>query len=146
MGELTNDESTWTTPVPATEEDEIVLGREYVPALCSSFVYEREGGKMEVYLSDSEGVHRFIADNVLPSGGLVENKAGTVSTGARLQLSNYLRYLEQNGGSLDYNFFRSPVSGAFGPTPQFAAMLKHASRKHKVRVHYYEHDWWEELQ
>jgi hypothetical protein len=141
---LTNDESTWTNPVPATEDDEFLLSHHYVPALCSSFVYEREGGKMEVRLSDSEGSSRFIADNVLPNGRLVENKSGAVGT--KVQFRWYLRYLDEHGGSLEYNFFRSPVSGKVGPSPQFATMLKKASRKYKIDIHFFDNDWWEELQ
>jgi hypothetical protein len=144
--ELTNDDSTWTNPVPATPEDEATLSREYVPYLCNSYVYEKEGGRTEVYLLDSAGRPRVIPDNVLPNGRLVENKSGTVSTGERLQLANYLRYLSENGGSLQYNFFLSPVSDRCGPTPQFASMLKDASASYSVGVHYYDYDWWEELQ
>lgn len=125
----------------------MTLSQEYVPGLCNAIIYERYGGETEVYLSIRAWDHsRVIADNVLPDGRLAENKSGIVSTGARLQLDNYLDYLDEHGGPLDYNFFLSPVSGKVGPTPQFASMLKAASLRHQVEVHIYDYDWWEELQ
>jgi hypothetical protein len=140
--ELTNDESTWTNPVRANEDDELVLAKHYVPKLCNSYVNENQGGETEVRLS--AGGRRFIADNVTPDGGLVENKAALVSSGARLQLWTYQSYLDENGGSLTYNFFRSPAGSRVGPTPQFASML--AATNYNVKVNYYDYDWWEELQ
>jgi len=105
-----------------------------------------EGGRTEIYLPDATRRLRVIPDNLLSNGSLVENKSGTVSTGERLQLANYLRYLSKHDGSLQYNFLRSPVSGHCGPTPPFASMLKAASAKYSVGVHYHDYGWWEELQ
>jgi hypothetical protein len=87
-----------------------------------------------------------LLDNVTPDGGLVENKACVVSSGGRLQLSNYLAYLDEHGGSLVYNFFRHSVGGDAGPTPQFATMLRDAATNRDVSIHFYNYDWWEELQ
>jgi hypothetical protein len=88
----------------------------------------------------------FIADNILSNGRLVENKSGLVSNGAERQFRNYLWYLAENGGSFDYNFFRSPLTGKVGPTPQFASTLKEASRGFEINTHFFDYDWWEELQ
>jgi len=132
--------------VPATAEDEELFTNKYVPRLCNSYVYEKQGGQTEVYLTDSEGGHRFFADNLTPDGGLVENKAAIVSIGARNQLGNYLRYLDENGGSLDYNFFNSPSGTKVGPTYSFASALADAATKYDIGIHIYGEGWWDTLQ
>jgi hypothetical protein len=143
---LANDESTWTSPIRATQEDLDVLTNTYVPKLCNSYVYEKYGGRTNVYLS--AGGRNFYADNVTPHGRLVENKAAILSGGgtAQMQLSNYLRYLDENGGSLEYNFFKNPTGSRVGPNSQFASTLADATMKYDIRVNIYNHDWWDELQ
>jgi len=93
------------------------------------------------------GGHGFFADNVTPDERLVENKAsGRVNVADLPQLSRYLQYLDENGGSLDYNFFRSPVSGMGGPDPHFASTLADAATKYDIGIHVFDYDWWDELQ
>jgi hypothetical protein len=117
--------------------------------LCNSYVYENQGGETDVGLvvGDRTLSGKFYADNVTPDGGLVENKAAiAVSSGELPQLSNYLAYLDENGGSLEYNFFRSPVTGMGGPNSVFASALADAATQHNIGVHIYDYDWWNELQ
>lgn len=100
---------------------------------------------MEVYLS--AGGRKFYADNVTPNGRLVENKAAVLSGKAKLmQLENYLHYLDEHGGSLDYNFFRNPIGSEVGPNSEFASIMADAATKYDMGVHIYDQDWWEELQ
>lgn len=145
---LTNDESTWINPVPANEDDGYFLTHEYLPRLCIAYIYENEGGETEVnlYAGDPRAPSLYV-DNVTPDGCLVENKSTVVSAGRQLvQLRNYLRYLDAHGGSLDYCFFRNPVSGMGGPTTKFALALAVAAKEYDVGVRVYDNDWWEELQ
>lgn len=117
--------------------------------MCDSYVYEKLGGRTQVGLPASDGPYdRFYADNVTPDGGLNENKAAVTVGGykASYQLSNYLAYLDENGGSLEYNFFKSPITGMGGPNYVFASKLADAATKHDMGIHIYDHDWWEELQ
>lgn len=100
---------------------------------------------MEVYFSDIKGYHSFVADNVLPDGRLVENKSGLVPIEARRQFWNYVMHIQETGGSLDLNFFRSPLTGKVGPTAPFASILNEASRRYKIDIHFFDYDWWEEL-
>jgi len=151
---LTNDESTWTNPEPATKEDEDVF-RSYVPKLCNAYVYEKKGGKTEVPLRITNqwfgalgwGDLVFAADNRTRHGGLVENKVCVASNGRQgRQLVWYLRYLKENGGSLDYNFFRNPAGGPVGPTYNFMKRFADGAKKYDAGIHIIDHDWWEELQ
>jgi len=147
--QLTNDESTWTNAVPATEIEETFLSIKFVPKLCNAYVYEKQGGHAEVGLPASDGPYdRFYVDNMTPDGGIVENKAKTKVGGRRdsYQLSKYLAYLDENGGSLDYNFFKSPVTGMGGPDSVFASKLADAATKYDMGINIYDHDRWEELQ
>jgi hypothetical protein len=57
-----------------------------------------------------------------------------------------LRYLKENGGSLDYNFFRNPAGCAVGPTYNLVRKLADGAIKYDVGIHIIDHDWWEELQ
>ena len=144
--DLTDDESTWTNAVLITEADQDLLTDHYVPRLCNAYIYEREGGDTEVSLyAAGKG---FFADNVTPNGDLIENKTASIvdSTNSLSQLSTYLNYLDENGGSLDYNFFRNPHSGMGGPDSQFVSALADAAITHNVGIHIYDYDWWEELQ
>jgi len=147
--QLTNDESTWTNAVPASEDDEHFLWDRYVPLLCDSYIYEKKGGRTQVRFPARHGPYdNFYVDNVTPGGGLNENKAA-ISVGSNhdsYQLSNYLAYLEENGGSLEYNFFKSPVTGMGGPNSVFRLKLADAATKYDMGIHIYDHDWWEELQ
>lgn len=147
--ELTNDESTWTHAVPASEDEETFLSDSFVPRLCNAYVYEKKGGETEVTLASRYGTFaRFRADNVTPDGGLVENKAA-ISVGSRQlpQLWDYLSILhESEGGSLDYNFFKSPVTGMGGPNSVFVSELADQATEYNIGVHIYDNDWWEELQ
>jgi len=61
-------------------------------------------------------------------------------------LKIYLRYVDENGGSLQYNFFTSPVGSKFGPSYPFALILAQASMKFDVAIHFIDREWWEELQ
>lgn len=146
--EFTDDESTWLEPVPVDEEDEYLFAHEYLPRLCNAYVYENEGGETEVNLyAGNSPVSGLYIDNVRPDGSFLENKATIVSAGRQLvQLESYLRYLDKNGGTLDYNFFRNPVSGMGGPTTKFVLALAAAAIKYDIGVHVYDYDWWEELQ
>jgi hypothetical protein len=95
-----------------------------------------------------EGGFDFWGDNKTLKGVLVENKAAVANGGGRasIQLRNYLRYLRENGGSLDYRFFRSPAGSPVGPTSRFASMLADAATKYDIGFRIIDHDWWEELQ
>ena len=142
---LTNDESTWTNALPASQSDQDLLTDHYVPRLCNAYIYEREGGQTEVTLYVTGDSFRI--DNVTTDSGLMENKASSnANVGELTQLSGYLRYLDENGGSLDYNFFRSPFSGMGGPDSQFASALADAATRYDLGIHVYDYDWWEELQ
>jgi hypothetical protein len=154
MRGLTNDESTWTNPVPATKKDEENL-RQYIPRLCNAYVYEKEGGQTEVPLRITNqwfgvlgwGDLTFWGDNRTRNGGLVENKASVASDGRQgIQLVWYLRYLKENGGSVDYNFFCNPAGGPVGPTYNFMKKLADGAKKYDVGIHIIDQDWWEELQ
>src|ERR1700730_15118185 len=73
---LTDDESTWTNPVPASKADERWLMYTYVPRLFNAYVYEKLGGRTEVKLRIRRrdlrqrlwGSLRFRADNKTRSG------------------------------------------------------------------------------
>lgn len=119
-----------------------MLAKHYVPQLCNAFVFQKQGGKTEVVLH--AGMFKFRIDNMTPDGGLVENKSG--QSGDKIQLFKYLKYLDSNGGSLTYNFFRSPLNENFGPSSSFASALKEASSRYVVRMNLYDYDWWEDLQ
>jgi hypothetical protein len=152
---LTNDESTWTNPVSASKDDERKL-RSYLPRLCNAYIFEKEGGRTEVELrvKGRELGHHiwgslvFKADNRTRNGRLVENKVAVANGGGRslIQLTQYLRYLEQNGGSLDYCFFSNPAGSLVGPTTKFALMLADAATKYDLGIRIVDHEWWEELQ
>ena len=144
MEEVTNDESTWTNPVPATQKEEKFFTNHYLPRWCNAFVYERWGGKTEVTLRTRDPFWKIRIDNITSDGRLHENKAATVYDDT--QLWKYLLYLQENGGSLGYNFFRNPVGSPVGPRSKFASALKRAARKYDVGVNMLDYDWWEELQ
>lgn len=135
--------------MPASEDDEHFLWDRYVPLLCDSYIFEKYGGRTQVRLPASHGpFDRCYVDNVTRDGDLHENKAAMSVGGyhASYQLSNYLAYLDENGGSLDYNFFKSPVTGMGGPDSVFAPKLADAATKYDMGINIYDHDWWEELQ
>jgi hypothetical protein len=56
------------------------------------------------------------------------------------------RYLDENGGSLGYYFFRRPAGSPEGPTYEFASMVAKAATKYDIGTRIIDHDWWEELQ
>jgi len=113
--------------------------------LCNAYIFQKFGGSTAVTLR--AGDDQFTVDNLLPEGGLVENKVRSVS-GSRdeYQLKRYLQYMDEKGGSLQYNFFRSPVGSKSGPSYPFALKLAEASMKYDVALHIIDGDWWEELQ
>ncbi len=120
--------------------------------MCNAYVYEKEGGKTEVKLRVKVpyrwGAFVFKVDNKTRKGGLVENKASVTRGGGspKIQLLSYLRYLDENGGSLDYYYFRSPSGSPVGPTFRFALMLADAATKYDLGIRIIDNDWWEELQ
>ena len=120
--------------------------------MCNAYVYETEGGKTEVKLRVKVryrwGTDVFKVDNRTRRGGLVENKcSATTGRGSpEIQLLNYLRYLDENGGSLDYYYFRSPTGSPVGPSYRFASLLADAATRYDLGVRIIDHDWWEELQ
>ena len=128
-----------------THDDEHFFAQEFVSLLCNAYIFQKFGGRTEVtlYAGDS----RFTIDNLLPGGGLVENKVTSLSGWrAERQLKVYLRYVDENGGSLHYNFFRSPAGSKFVPSYPFALMLAEASMKFDLALHIIDWEWWEELQ
>ncbi len=120
--------------------------------MCDAYVWEKEGGETEVELHVKVpyrwGGSVFTIDNRTLTGALRENKTAVANAGgkASIQLENYLRYLDENGGSLDYYFFRGPAGSPGGPTFKFASMMAKAATKFDVGMRIIDHDWWEELQ
>ena len=82
------------------------------------------------------------------TGGIYEDKIGSVSgMTAHRQLGDILTFMDQNeGGSLDYSFFRSPITGKIGPTAGMASSLLDAAMRYDVGFHIYDYNWWEAYQ
>lgn len=130
---LTNDESTWTNIVPATDEEQEFFDRSYVPMLSQAYIYEHEGGATEVEVTYGETW----ADNDVGNGGLNEDKTSLVSLSGqdKSQFKRYLAYLQDNPNApLCYNFFASPSHDNFGPYGPFANALAEAAVIFDIRV------------
>jgi len=85
---LTNDESTWTSPVAATQADQDFLTTIMFPNYVTPTYTKKRAARPGKLVC---GGSRFFADNVTPDERLVENKAsGRVNAADLPQLSRYL--------------------------------------------------------
>ena len=76
-----------------------------------------------------------------------ENKIGATTTDDSHQLRKYLTFMDENqGATLNYNFFLSPSTGEVGPNLGFSTALVGAMVDYDIGFQIFNHAWWEVFQ